>query len=346
MLKLNCSQTVGGISRVVLSLAIAVSVCTVIAQPAHALNCGDVITADVTLTSDLGPCSGNGISMDGIPTHVTVNLNGYAIRGKGTGNGITIGAAFPGVTIKGPGKIANFAMGILAGGAAPDLMVYDVTLTGNQNAIGLSGAGNASIRILNNVIQSAGKGATAISAGNEGNVYIYQNVINGFSTAAVSVLGETTVSIDENLIALNQVGVITDTFETCTNIRGNTITLNRGDGIEMGSDPSAMKKQAKPELASTASCNDIEDNTVSYNGGNGIFVEGGESQPLVQNNIVTSNGANGISIAGGDTGSIYIMGNRVSGSVGSDFLWDGNGTPCWKQNIFTTSSPATLPPCS
>jgi parallel beta-helix repeat protein len=347
MSKLICSRKIGGVVRTVLSLMIAMSVCAMVALPAHALNCGDAITADVTLTADLGPCTGNGISVDGIPAHVTVNLNGHTLRGTGNGGGITLGAAFPGVTIKGPGKIANFATGVSAGGAATDLMIYDVTFIGNPQAISLNGASSANIRILNNTIQSGGRGQTAINASNEGNVYIYQNVITGFSVAAISILGQTTMTADENFISQNQAGIVSDTFLTCTVIRGNNVTLNRANGIQMGVDPTAQK-HARAELVSTSSCNDIEDNTVTSNGNNGIFVQGGDYSPIVQNNIVSGNQGNGISIVGaGASGTMQVLGNRVSNSSGMDLLWDSNGNTCWTQNIFTTSSPATLPPpCS
>jgi hypothetical protein len=343
MSKINYSKTSGRIEYVIFAILAIMCVVTIATQPAGALSCGDIITADVTLTADVGPCPGSAVSMDGIPAHVTIDLNGHKIIGRGTGTAITIGAAFPGVTVKGPGQIINFAGGILGGGAATDLMVYDVTFLGVGNAIGVGGAGTARIRILNNTIKGNGRGGTAISVADEGGVYIYQNVITGFSTAAVSILGETTVTIDGNYIAHNQAGVVAESFETCTVIRGNNVILNRGIGIQMGFGPAA--KQIQPMVA-TSTCSDIEDNRVTSNGGDGIFVASGEFAPIVQDNIVASNSGNGISIVGAAGGGpMQVVGNRVSNSIGTDLFWDGNGTACWSQNISGTSSPATLPPC-
>ena len=55
--------------------------------------CGQTITEDVTLTQDIGPCSGPGIIVgaDGI----TIDGEGYRILGNGTGDGVVIVGAKP-----------------------------------------------------------------------------------------------------------------------------------------------------------------------------------------------------------------------------------------------------------
>ena len=312
---------------------------------ANALACGDKITADVTLTADLGPCPNIGIFMDGIPAHVTIDLNGHTIRGKGTTSvGIQMGAAFAGVTIKGPGKIINFNVGVSAGSGAPDIMIYDVTFSNDVTALGLGGEMSSNTRIFSNKIQAGTKGMVGIST-SKGGVYIYQNQITGFSLAAVYLPIVSTVTIANNYIAHNGVGVISAAQMTCTVVRGNTVTLNKGNGIQLGNNLTPQA-QVSPDVI-TSNCSDIEDNKVTLNGGNGIYVEpSGEYSPIVQDNIVTSNALNGIEISTAELeGSVTIEGNQVSGSGSSDFFWDGNGTVCWDHNVYGTSSPANLPQC-
>lgn len=43
------------------------------AAPAYPLSCGDTITANLTLTSDLGPCVGNGMVIGA--AKITVDLH-------------------------------------------------------------------------------------------------------------------------------------------------------------------------------------------------------------------------------------------------------------------------------
>lgn len=90
------------------------SVGTASAAPA----CGDVITTPnttVTLTSDIGPCPGNGITIaaDG----VTLNLAGYTITGSNTTNTTSneqVGVLFQGVrnSLVENGTIRNFDAGV------------------------------------------------------------------------------------------------------------------------------------------------------------------------------------------------------------------------------------------
>lgn len=60
---------------------------TILASVAHAqhvsIACGaSVTTNSIGLTSDLGPCTGNGLFINSSQTAVTVNLNGHTITGR------------------------------------------------------------------------------------------------------------------------------------------------------------------------------------------------------------------------------------------------------------------------
>jgi hypothetical protein len=338
MSKLNCLQILGRIF--LLSVVGTFSFLGATVQSvAQALQCGANITTDTTLTADLGPCPLGGLGIDGAPAHVTLSLNGHTISGSGVGVGVTVGAVGSGLTIKGPGTISNFVAGISMGGGPGDVLVYDLVLKRNQGGIEIGGR-QATVRILNNVITGGRQGQTGISLTDSGTVYVYKNTISGFVTAVLLPF-ETGSVVDENLITLNQTGIYLPVSlfglpSYC--IRGNVVTLNQGTGIQIGS---TAGRSSEALTATIAPCQTVEDNTVTFNGGSGIAVTGVPAQ--VQDNIVSFNRINGISETNIPTTN-QVIGNRLRNN-GTDLFWDGIGTVCWQQNIFNTSSPATLPPC-
>src|SRR5690348_4514204 len=120
-----------------LFIASAMFSITAAAQPGN-LTCGASVTTDtIQLESDLGPCPGNGLFINSSQTPVTINLNGHTIAGLGKGAGLKIGTSNGGVTVKGPGQIADFGTGIAI--EDDDVLVYQVTLKANQVGIAVDG---------------------------------------------------------------------------------------------------------------------------------------------------------------------------------------------------------------
>jgi parallel beta-helix repeat protein len=138
-------RTLGGVSVLALVLAI-----TALASPAHAthVGCGDLITEDITLDGDIGPCPGDGLIV--VADNVTVDLNGFRIfaaNGPGDNAGITFGRlaappATPGGTPIEPvvvnggtvmnGTVEGFDAGVvLAGGSGHT--VQNMTIQNNVN---------------------------------------------------------------------------------------------------------------------------------------------------------------------------------------------------------------------
>ena len=308
---------------------------------AQALQCGANITTNTTLIADLGPCPGNGLGIDGATAHVTLNLNGHKISGSGAGAGVSVGAVGSGLTIKGPGKIKNFGVGILMGGVG-DVLVYDLTIKGNQQGIGIVGQ-EGTARVLNNVIEGGEQAQIGVYFDQDSSAYVYKNTITRFVTA-VEIPFESSAVVDENLITLNQTGIylpisLLGSPDYC--IRGNVVTLNQGTGIQIGSTAGSSSDALPDALPVPSPCGTVEDNTVTFNGASGIAVTN-EVSTRVLDNVVSFNKINGISIT--DSSSSRVAGNRVQNN-GTDLFWDGTGAPCWQQNIFNTSSPVTLPPC-
>jgi hypothetical protein len=87
-------------------------------KPVHA-SCGQTITADTTLDSDLTKCSGPGITIGA--DDITLDLNGHTISGKAKGSGVLNIAGHDGVTIGG-GSIRGFAGSIAIVGATDNRM--------------------------------------------------------------------------------------------------------------------------------------------------------------------------------------------------------------------------------
>lgn len=85
--------------------------CTLLAPvPAFALSCGDTVTADVTLTTDLH-CTTGSSALRVAASGVTIDLNGHTLSGDSSLPGIHVHDA-NNVTITGPGTIRGFSIGV------------------------------------------------------------------------------------------------------------------------------------------------------------------------------------------------------------------------------------------
>lgn len=333
------------IRRTVL-FAIVTFVFAAITQTTHAIQCGDTITTDTTLTANLGPCPSDGLVLSG--TEVTLNLNGHTITGSSGGDGLKVQGGV--VTIKGPGTIAKFGTGISVYAIGGPMMVYNLVLSGNGQGIWTGPPFNTSnMRILNNVITARNSAGNGITAAQPSNVYIYQNTISGYAVG-VDLLDGVMGVVDENLITLNQTGILTSFPDyLCFTIRGNRVLFNHGDGIRAGHNYGSLEIARMTDTCNGAG-GDIEDNSVNFNGGSGIVVQTGSlgSSQSVQDNMVSFNKTDGIAVFGmpGSLGAaVQVIGNYTS-SNGTDLFWDGTGTTdCWQEDIFSTSSPQALPGC-
>ncbi|MCA1683939.1 MAG: right-handed parallel beta-helix repeat-containing protein [Actinobacteria bacterium] len=79
------------------------------------IGCGSTISANTTLTADIGPCPGPGLIV--VADNVSLNFNGHRVFGTAD-QGTSPGVAVPrrtGVKISGPGSIYGFDSGIVIG---------------------------------------------------------------------------------------------------------------------------------------------------------------------------------------------------------------------------------------
>jgi hypothetical protein len=153
-----------------------------VTPPARRLNCGDVITEDTVLASDL-TCAGNGLTIgaDG----VTLDLGGHMITGSGTGTGIVVAAGS--ATLLG-GTVQEFATGILS--SATSIDIGTINLRANNptgNALDYDGTGDRNFTITDSNIQWNGSVfQIPFKAGSRlGAVAIIRTAITGGATVRI-----------------------------------------------------------------------------------------------------------------------------------------------------------------
>lgn len=327
MLHTYNSHNSGGRGTSLLLSAIVLVLMSLAAQSAPALECGEEITGNVKLTADLGPCPGIGLNIldHAGATNITVNLNGHSILGSGAGAGLNLFTHD--VTIKGPGSIVNFGTGIQISSTLR-VMIYDLTLLDNISGVKIKNSGW--INVFDNSIRGGTRGVTGMNPDDAGNIFFYRNTISGHSGAGVDV-GVSDPVISENVISQNGVGIVALGLGAPA-VLGNRISNNQTDGIRLGG---------------IEACGSIEDNDINSNGGNGILLSGMSHNCLARNNRIRNNHAVGISLSKIDDPERLhrITGNRLSGNS-TDLFWNGAAGACWRQNIYRTSVPATLPQCT
>lgn len=146
--------------------ALALAGLVAVGGPATAadVDCGDTVTANLTLTHDIGPCTGNGLVVGA--ENITINLGGYSVIGSNTTN--MTATEQVGILVKGVrnvtvrnGTVRNFDSGVAivkgAKNTLRQLIVQDnanhSTLTGALNRCEF-GDGITVTNSDNNVIDS------------------------------------------------------------------------------------------------------------------------------------------------------------------------------------------------
>ena len=307
------------------------------------VDCGDVITQDTTLDSDLIDCPGDGlvIGADG----VTLDLNGHTVDGdgdprprRGRDTGIVNGrfdnysgqeAGHDGVTIRG-GTVRGFAHGVQVNIADRNsllqLRLYDnsgfggivTSLMSNGRIEGNHALDNNSTgiavyepegrtTITGNVAgRNAGYGIEL--AGGVAGDRLEDNVTFGNGANGFFVLWARNLLIRGNRSFANR-GTGMSFFEGGENhVDGNRVWDNGSAGINMGG----------------ANRNRVERNTVfrngptasaSNHGWGGITVQGGDDHGIVGNRVFENGGHGGIVVAA-ETGGNAVVSNDVRRNQG------------------------------
>jgi len=336
--------------RVLRGLLLAVVLLlTLGATPAAAthVQCGDVITENTTLDSDLS-CSGDGLRV--LANDVTLDLGGHEIAGAGSGAGVEIETVFPepldlsGIAVV-DGTVRGFRDGIHMDG--PTGTVLD-GLVVKDNEIGVDCHYAPGCRVTNSVLQRNGRGIAfaAVDAGCRPRALVARNLIrhNGIGvwiagcgtqvtrnrieqneTKGVSIEDDVIADVSRNSIAGNGTDGVYVQYLAIVTISGNQIAGNGLHGIHLDGGigpygPSATMHDNRVTRNSVdgirvvnAYRTVIERNRTERNGDDGVDIDITFDfiSSLVGRNVASFNGDLGIEA---DAGTIDGGGNRARGN--------------------------------
>jgi parallel beta-helix repeat protein len=249
------------------------------------VKCGDVITEDTKLDTDLIDCPGDGvvIGADGI----TLDLNGHTIATAfpGFGSGVANYAGHHAVAVEG-GVIERFEVAVFLRGAKGNRL-RELSLASNDNGIRLrASAGN---RIERNSVSG---GAFGMVLSDSDSNRIEKNSVFG-SRSAMELSGSDSNRIEKNSVTGNLVFGIALVDSDSNRIGKNSASGNGRDGIFVDGGSGAL----------------IERNVASRNGDDGIDVD--TPATTLTRNRTNENGNLGIeAVPGVNDGG----GNRASGN--------------------------------
>jgi parallel beta-helix repeat protein len=261
------------------------------AGPAFAshVNCGDIVTRDTTLDSDLVNCPGNGIVIGA--DDVTLDLNGHTIDGDGVLGcdefyacdfGVDNTAGHDGVTIEN-GSIREFASAVFVLEASDNRLRR---LSASHNVLGgMLLVASPGVRIEHNSISA--NGLTTDQAGlivfDSSEIRIERNSVVENGDIGMFLVGIGDSRVESNAVSGNpETGVGLDG-------NGNEVSRNRvvrnGEGITVGGDENTITR------------NHVADSRAGVEGGGlGIFVAAGHDN-LVERNFVLGASRSGIQVS-------------------------------------------------
>lgn len=257
---------------------------TTLASPAQAapVNCGDVITQDTVLTTDIGPCPGHGIVI--AASSITLDLNGHQVSGNPQVRvspdkaGVLL-RQVTGVTVQN-GIIKRFDGGVaIMGGSANT--VRKVTLRDNVNYRVVTGRdGPNDTDPEHGPFCDFGDGIAAFGSNN--NVIKHNNLTGNGPYSAVALISDS----NDNVVSHNQ-------------IRDNDI-INRDPG-------------GKPTTCGLISQGNPEGGTSRVSQDAGVRIEGpGADRNFVERNQIRRSGLAGVFMNGYDS--------RVSPNSGGNVI--------------------------
>jgi parallel beta-helix repeat protein len=271
------------------------------------VKCGDTITQDTTLDSDLIDCPQDGIVIGA--GGLTLDLNRHTIDGDNSGfedHGVDNGAGRDTVTVRGPGIVQGFMNGVALANAS-DNVVRRINASRNSfSGVRLEGHTATGNLIVHNVFSENGAGVSVtddyalnVDAGNNrvrGNIAYgngYGILLGGYGNGN---------QIEHNSIWNNGIGIeLSDSFGA--SVVGQNRLSRNGSGINLFESQNTH----------------VRENRVSYSGtgsfvssGDGIFVD--DRNNVIETNITTQNSDDGIDV-GSETTLTKNTSNR-NGQLG------------------------------
>ncbi|MEN3316007.1 MAG: trimeric autotransporter adhesin [Acidimicrobiaceae bacterium] len=319
--------------------------------PPPVTGCGAVITANTTLTADVGPCPGDGIIIGA--DNITLDLAGHQVSGAGRGDGSHVGVLIShhtGVTVTGnstssarKGVVRDFNAGVVViGGSANTITNLGLRRNQGRDTDALYGDGvavffSARNRIVGNEVINNGPydGIALLGFGSDANT-IQGNDVEGTSNGGSQGVG---IGLGIVLNPFFSFSLPREVSIYDNQILDNTVKSNDNAGISTLSNINGV----------------IRGNTVDDNGhggdfpfpGNGIGVQFLQNAQAITRVLVSFNEVHGNGNAGIVVGS---EGNRIQnndashndGAFGDADLTDLNencDSNTWSANTYSTASP-------
>ena len=297
-------RTAGRLVPAALGAAIlaATAVLGVTVHPAAAATgptCGAVVTASLTLQSDLSNCPGDGLRIGA--AEIAIDLNGHTISASPFSSG-GVGvrdAGFAHVTIKN-GFVNNFATGVVLDHASSST-VSGLGLKADLTGITVSAAtGDA---VTGNTLEArsgatSGDGIVADGA----NHSVQNNTVSGFPGAGISLTGDSP-SVANNLVDGTGTGI--RLWAQHAQVYVNTVTNSSNTGIAV------QPMQCDGSVCVAGGGGSLTANSVSGSGADGIRVPARTATVYLARNVATDNAGHGIN---GSPTVVDAGYNRASGN--------------------------------
>jgi parallel beta-helix repeat protein len=289
--------------------ALAVAGCLALSAghaSASPVDCGDTITADTKLHSDLINCPNSGIVIGA--NNITLDLNGHRIDGDGAvcppdqevcDAGVDNTAGHHGVTVE-RGSVREFPVGVFVLGAR-DNRLRDLSSSRNLDFGAVVGESTDS-RITKNSF--ANNGTSGIVLFNASHNRIKRNCATRNGHASVFLIGSDHNRIKKNKLDRNGDGI--EVHESARNhFRQNRISHNQGPGIDLA-DGATHNRVEKNRITANgdgittfeARHNKISRNTITGagffsdpdSGGFGILLDGADRNTVERNSVTGGRG--------------------------------------------------------
>jgi len=242
-----------------------------LAGPAHSeplVGCGAVMTEDVVLQEDIGPCAGDGLVIHG--GSVSVDLNGHQIVGS-VGSGVGVRIAGSQETPVGDVRVSNgyvrgFGVGVTVAAAgrgclpAASIAIDGITVRESGAGISVFVTCVNAVNLTGNAIEgNSGDGISAGAANRIGPIHILDNRVVGNGGTGIRGFFDSVRRVDGNFVAHNAGdGIYLE--DTVSSVRGNRILRNGGVGLTI-----------RETVPSFIPHYDVADNVADGNAGGGMI---------------------------------------------------------------------------
>ena len=261
------------------------------------VQCGDVVTQDTTLDSDLVDCPGFGLVVRG--DGVALDLGGHMVQGAP--------AQFSGVLIQArdvrvrDGRIEGFSTGVLTN-LAENVTVADVVAHDNTD-VGFSCGDSDDCSFIRDVATETRVGFEMDNGDFLGSAFVVRDSATNATVAGIRSTGAKAL-LSRNRVRGAAIGVAVSSghgFSAFGSvIERNTVTDNREHGVMFDGSGGIivrgnriLRNTLDGVHAPFLSGDEISRNVASFNGRDGIHVEGGHDA-LVTRNHTDRNGDDGI----------------------------------------------------